>query len=56
MKIKGTSERQGASPMARTFDLSEPTAPAAGCILIDFSINSVTKLAITVDKVSAIGR
>ena len=40
--------------MALTFELSEPTAIAAGCNLVDFSINSGPKLALTVHKVSAI--
>jgi len=31
--------------MALTFELSEPTALAAGCSLVDFSINSGPKLA-----------
>ena len=42
-------------PMALTFELSEPTALAAGCSLVDSSINSGPKLALTVHKVSAIG-
>ena len=40
--------------MALTLELSEPTALAAGCSLVDFSINSGPKLALTVHKVSAI--
>jgi len=40
--------------MALTFELSEPTALAAGCSLVNFSINSGPKLALTVHKVSAI--
>ena len=51
--------------MALTFELSEPTAlaagcslvelsEAAGCILVNFSINSGPKLTLTVHKVSAI--
>ena len=42
-------------PMALTFELSEPTALAASCSLIDSSIKSGPKLALTVHKVSAIG-
>ena len=42
--------------MALTFELSEPTALAAGCSLVDSSINSGPKLALTVHKVSAIGQ
>ena len=40
--------------MVLTFEMSEPTALAAGCSLVDFSINSGPKLALTVHKVSAI--
>jgi len=39
--------------MALTFELSEPTALAAGCSLVNFCINSCPKLALTVHKVSA---
>jgi len=39
--------------MALTFELSEPTALAAGISLVNFSINSGPKLAVTVHKVSA---
>jgi len=50
----------GRMPLERvlrsTFKLSEPTALAAGCSLVDFSINSGPKLALTVHKVSAIGQ
>ena len=41
--------------MALTFELSEPTALAAGCSLVDSSINSGPKLALTVHKASAVG-
>jgi len=40
--------------MALTFELSEPSALALGCSLVDFSINSGPKLALTVHKVGAI--
>ena len=40
--------------MVLTLKLNEPTALAAGCTLVYFSINSGPKLALTVHKVSAI--
>jgi len=40
--------------MVLTIEVSEPTALAAGCSLVDFLINSGPKLALTVHKVSAI--
>jgi len=40
--------------MALTFELSESTALAAGCRLVNLAINSGPKLKITVHKVSAI--
>jgi len=39
--------------MALTFELSEPTTLAAGYGLVNFSINSGPKLAITVHRSSA---
>ena len=41
--------------MALTFELCEPTALAEGGSLVDSSIYSGPKLALTVHKVSAIG-
>jgi len=40
--------------MALTLEVGEPTALAAGCSLVNFSVKSGPKLALSVHKVSAI--
>ena len=43
-----------AAGFSQSVDLSEPTALAAGCSLVNCSINSGPKLALTVHNVSTI--